>query len=82
MQEYFLEVAKMDVENVVVLKRKSILKSFPTPENVDKLKSGFIEKDLWGVACMMKENETVKSSMLFLRDKNLYFTTTLSQILA
>lgn len=42
----------------------------------------FIEKDLWEVAYKMKENETMKHCMLFLRDKHLYSTANLNQILS
>lgn len=48
---------------------------------MNEFKLGFIEKYLWGVAYKIKENETVKNCM-FLRDKHLYSTVTLNQILA
>lgn len=54
---YILEVAKMNIEIAAVLKRKPIMNPFPPPDNLDKFKVGFIEKELWGVAYKSKENK-------------------------
>lgn len=79
-REYIWEVTKMDVDIVVVLKRKLILQPFPQPDDLEKLKVGFIKRDRWGVVYKINENGTVKICMLFLQDKHMYFIASLNII--
>lgn len=72
----------MDIEiEKNVLNWKPILKPFPVPNESDKIPFGFIENEQWGIAYKMKEKEEVKHCMLLLRDKHLYSTSILNQII-
>ncbi|CAI9286310.1 unnamed protein product [Lactuca saligna] len=72
----------MDIEIASVLNRKPIMKPFPHPKKQDQFQFGFIDNELWGIACKMKEKEEVKHYMVFIRDKHLYSTFILNQIVA
>ena len=81
MSIYLLEVSKIDVDNIVVLKRKPILKPFLPPDNLGIFNVGFIERDRWGVIYKTKEDEILKNYMLFLRDKHMYSIDSLNRTL-
>ena len=70
LRAYILEITNMDVEIAIVLSRKLILKSFLVPDDVEKFKSGFIEKDPGGISYKKKENDKVKHCMMHLREVN------------
>lgn len=80
LRAYILEITNTDVEIAIVLSRKLILKSFLVPDDVEKFKSVLIEKDPRGVSYKKKENDKVKHCMMHLRDKHLYSTKALNQI--
>lgn len=81
-KSYILEMSKMDVEIVAVLKRKPILKPFDQPDNIKNIKARTIDKEKWSITYMTQKDKVIKTFLLFLRDKHLYSTTTLKQILA
>ncbi|CAI9299805.1 unnamed protein product [Lactuca saligna] len=72
----------MDVEIATILNMVHILKPFLEPEGLENLKIGFIENDPWGVVCEKNENSALCNSMMHLRDKRLFYFTTLSTILS
>ena len=79
---YILDVAKMDIEIGNVLNRKPTMKPFQVHDNIGWFQSRFIENERWGIAYKMKEREEMKHCMLFLREKHLYSTSILNQMIA
>ncbi|CAI9288137.1 unnamed protein product [Lactuca saligna] len=74
-------LAKMDVEIVVVLKKKLIVNPEPEPKDFQKLKLGKINKENRNIMYQRREVEEVVKSMFFLLDKHLYHTTAFNNIL-
>ncbi|CAI9282883.1 unnamed protein product [Lactuca saligna] len=71
----------MDVDIVVILKRKPILNPFLLPDDFGIFNVGFTERDRWGVIYKTKEDKIVKNCMLFLRDKHMYSIASLNRTL-
>ena len=73
---YVQEVDKMDVEIVVVLRRKPSVLSKEVPEDFEKLKPRKIYKEGWYVVFQLRERNDADfhKPYFFLPDKNLYTT--------
>ncbi|CAI9285123.1 unnamed protein product [Lactuca saligna] len=79
---YILEIVKMDIEIASVLNRRPIVKPFKEPEDIQDFPGGLIDKEYWSIMYKKKEDGDLKNRMFFLRDKHLYSTSIMNQILA
>ena len=79
---YILEIAKINVEITLVLKKRHILEPEEEAKDIQKLKLGVIWKEHCSVMYNRKVGDTVQRIMFFLRGKHLYSTSTLKTILS
>ncbi|CAI9303701.1 unnamed protein product [Lactuca saligna] len=80
---YILEVSKMDVEIVVVLRKKPIVKPKEASYDVSKVKLGRIHKDNWSMIFQQSARDGSNTQRCFfsLSNKHLYSTSCLNYIL-
>lgn len=55
----------MDVDIIVVLKKRSILKSNEQPEDIQQLKAGIIQMKNWSIVYKRKDSEVFQNCMFF-----------------
>ncbi|CAI9266200.1 unnamed protein product [Lactuca saligna] len=70
----------MDVEIASVSKKKLIMKPFEEPEDIQQFPEGLIENENWSIV-YKKEGGVLNNYTFFLRDKHLYSTCDVNQIL-
>ncbi|CAI9300279.1 unnamed protein product [Lactuca saligna] len=80
---YILEIAKMDVEIVAVLRKKPTAQSKETLKYLDKMQKGNFLKDNWSIMYKQRDRASMKVQRccFYLPDKNLYSTSCLEYVL-
>lgn len=78
---YIHEVAKIDVEIAVVLKKRLVVDPIEETKDFQKRRLGKIKKKDQSVVYQRRSGDKVQKSLLFLFDKHLYSTTVLNHIM-
>lgn len=78
---YIQEIGKMDVEIIVLLRKKPVIQPKEDPKDLSKMKLGKIWKDNLSVSFQRREGVKVQKCSFSLPDKHLYSTSCLNYIL-
>lgn len=58
---YFIEIRKMDIELVEILKKKTTISHYDQPDNIQNMKDGLIKSEPWGVLYQTLANKNNKN---------------------
>ncbi|CAI9259172.1 unnamed protein product [Lactuca saligna] len=78
---YIHEVAKLDVEIVVVLMKRPIVDSKEELKDFQKRMLGKLKKADWSVVYQIRSSDKYQKSFFFLLDKHLYSSSALNHIM-